>query len=126
MLNKKRLSVSDIRSSYQMYSKFFFKISQNSQKNTSARLSFLIKLQASACNFIKKGTLVQMFSYDFYKVFENTSLQNTSKQQLFWTIGQDDLSITFVLLIIYTLVISLTDKLQQMTVMEYEFMINNK
>ena len=109
-----------------MYSKFFFKISKNSEKNTSATFTFLIKLQVSARNLIKKGTLVQVFSYEFYKVFENTSLQNTSKQQLFWTIGLDDLSITFVLLIIYTLVLSLTDKLQQMTVMEYEFMINNK
>ena len=32
-------------------------ISQNSQENTCARASFLIILQASACNFIKKETL---------------------------------------------------------------------
>ena len=35
----------------------FLKTSQNSQENTCARVSFLIKLQASACNFIKKVTL---------------------------------------------------------------------
>ena len=35
-------------------------------ENTHARGSFLIKLQASACNFIKNETLVQMFSYEFW------------------------------------------------------------
>ena len=34
--------------------KVFLKISQNSQKNTCARVSFLIMLQHSDCNFIKK------------------------------------------------------------------------
>ena len=33
--------------------KAFLKIAQISQENTCARVSFLIKLQASACNFIK-------------------------------------------------------------------------
>ena len=32
--------------------KVFLEISQNSQENTCARVSFLIKLQAEACNFI--------------------------------------------------------------------------
>ena len=36
--------------------KVFLENSQNSQENTCARVSFLIKLQASACNFIKKET----------------------------------------------------------------------
>ena len=35
--------------------KMFLKISQNSQENTCARVSFLIKLLIEACNFIKKG-----------------------------------------------------------------------
>ena len=35
--------------------KLFLQISQNSQKNTCARVSFLKKLQASACNFIKSA-----------------------------------------------------------------------
>ena len=39
--------------------KVFLKISQNSHKSTCARISFLIKLQAEACNFIKKETLAQ-------------------------------------------------------------------
>ena len=40
----------------------FLEISQNSQKSTCARVSFLMKLQASACNFTKKETLAQVFS----------------------------------------------------------------
>ena len=37
--------------------KVFLETSQNSQENTCVRVSFLIKLQAAACNFIKKETL---------------------------------------------------------------------
>ena len=36
-----------------------------SQENNCARVSFLIKLQALACNFIKKGALTQVFSCEF-------------------------------------------------------------
>ena len=38
--------------------KIFLEISQNSQENTGTRASFLIKLQAEACNLIKKETLL--------------------------------------------------------------------
>ena len=41
------------------------KISQNSQENTCARVSFLIELQTEACNFIKKETLC--FTVNFEK-----------------------------------------------------------
>ena len=34
--------------------KVFLKFSQNSQENTCVVISFLIKLQAQACNFFKK------------------------------------------------------------------------
>ena len=45
---------------------------QNSQENTCARVSFLIiKLSASACNFIKKQTLAQMFSREFCEISKN-------------------------------------------------------
>ena len=37
--------------------KVSLEILQNSQENTSTRVSFLIKLQSLACNFIKKETL---------------------------------------------------------------------
>ena len=38
------------------------KNSQNSQEKTSAKASFLIKLQDSACNLTKKEVLAQVFS----------------------------------------------------------------
>ena len=44
------------------------KISQNSQENTCARVSFLIKLQAETCNFIlKKETWHRCFPVNFAK-----------------------------------------------------------
>ena len=50
----------------------FLEISQNSLENTCTRASFLIKLQAEACNFTKKETLAQVFSCEFYKISRNT------------------------------------------------------
>ena len=52
--------------------KVFLEISQNWQENTCAIVSFLIKLQAEACNFIKKETLAQVFSCQFCKISKNT------------------------------------------------------
>ena len=52
--------------------KVFLEISENSQENIRARGSFLIKLQASACNFIKKETLAQVFSCEFSEISKNT------------------------------------------------------
>ena len=59
---------------------------------------FLIKLQDSACNFIKKETLAQMSSCEFGKICKNTFFYRTSpvaafrgrfrfsvfNQKLFW------------------------------------------
>ena len=50
----------------------FLEISQNSQENTCARVSFLTKLQASVWNFIKEENLALVFSYEFYEVSKNT------------------------------------------------------
>ena len=50
----------------------FLEISQNLLENTSARVSFLIKLRASAWNFIKKETLAQVFSCEFCEICKNT------------------------------------------------------
>ena len=49
--------------------KVYLEISQNSQENICARVSFLIKL---ACNFIKKETLAQVFSCEFCEISKNT------------------------------------------------------
>ena len=62
------------RSSHERCSikKLFLKISQSSQENTCARVSFLINLQAEACNFIKKEILAQVLSCEFCKISKNT------------------------------------------------------
>ena len=55
---------------------------KSSQENTCARVSFLIKLQVQADNFIKKETLEQMFSCEICGNFKNalyrTHLQDCS------------------------------------------------
>ena len=51
--------------------KVFLKMSQNSLESTCARVSFLIKLQSWACNFIKKETLAQAFSCKFCEISMN-------------------------------------------------------
>ena len=45
-----------------LYKKVFLKILQNLQENT----------QTQACNFIKKETMVLVFSYEFCEIFKNT------------------------------------------------------
>ena len=49
-------------------------ISQNSQKNACASVSFLIKLQAEpeACSFTKKESMAQVFSSELCWIFKNT------------------------------------------------------
>ena len=44
---------------------------QNSQEKTCATVSFLIKLQAEAFNFIKKEALAQVFSCEFCETSKN-------------------------------------------------------
>ena len=56
--------------------KVLLEILQNSQKNTCARVSFLIKLQILVCNFIKKETLAQVFSGEFCKTSKNTFVEH--------------------------------------------------
>ena len=49
--------------------KVFLKISQNSQENTFAKVSFSVKLQPKACNFINKEALAQVFFCAFCEIF---------------------------------------------------------
>ena len=49
----------------------FLNISQNWRENTCARVSILIRLQAIACNFIKKETLAEVFSCEFWEIIKN-------------------------------------------------------
>ena len=57
--------------------KVFLEISQNSQENTCARDSFLIKLRAETCNFIKKESLAQVFSCEFCEISKSTFFYRT-------------------------------------------------
>ena len=61
--------------------KVFLEILQNSQENTCARVSFLIKLQASgrpqAYNFIENKTMTQVFSWEFCKICKNIFVHET-------------------------------------------------
>ena len=57
--------------------KVFLEISQNSQKNTSARFSFLIKRQVAGCNFIEKETLALVFFCEFCEISKNTFFHRT-------------------------------------------------
>ena len=58
--------------------KVFLKILPNSQENSCARASFLIKLQAWACNSIKKEALAQVLSCEFCKIPKNIFSYRTS------------------------------------------------
>ena len=46
----------------------FLEISQKSQENTCARISFLIKLQVLGLQLYKKETLAQIFSCEFWEI----------------------------------------------------------
>ena len=58
----------------------FLKILQSLQENTCARVSFLIKLLAEACNLIKKETLAQLFSCELSEILKTTFF----KERLLW------------------------------------------
>ena len=62
------------RSSHQRCSlkKVFLEISQSSQENTCARVSFFNKVAGLACNFIKKEALAHVFSCEFREISKNT------------------------------------------------------
>ena len=80
----------------------FLEISQNSQENTCARVSFLKNLQTSACNFIKEEALAQAFYCEFGEISRNTFfLQNTSgrlllKPSILWKRAPQGTHLTFI------------------------------
>ena len=56
--------------------KVFLEILHNSQENTCARVSFLIKLP-QACNLIKKESLSTLFFCEFCEISKNTFSHRT-------------------------------------------------
>ena len=65
-------AVTDAATRGVLWKKVFLEISQNSQENTCARVSFLIKLQGSGLQLFKKETLAQVFSCEFCEISKNT------------------------------------------------------
>ena len=57
--------------------KVLLKFSQNSQENTRVGVSFLIKLQASACNSIKKRDCEIGIFLWIWEIFNNTFFDRT-------------------------------------------------
>ena len=55
-----------------LWEKMFLEILHISQQNTCGRVSFLIKMQAQSCNFVKEKILAQVFSWKFCKISKNT------------------------------------------------------
>ena len=66
----------------------FLKISPNSQENACARVSFLVKLQIEACNFIKKDTVAQLFSSEFCENFNTAFCYRTLQVAAFYMLGR--------------------------------------
>ena len=58
-----------------LWEKVVLEISENSQENACVRVSFSIKLQAKACNSVKKEILALLFSSKFCEISKNTSGQ---------------------------------------------------
>ena len=58
-----------------LWKKVFLEISQISQENTCARVSFFNKVagpKSQTCSFIKKETLTQVFSCEFFEISKKT------------------------------------------------------
>ena len=75
----------------------FLKISQNSQESTCARVSFLIKLQADACNFIKTKTLPRCFPVNFLKCLRTSFFREhlrTNASKFVWLLRKSDFSLS--------------------------------
>ena len=71
-----KLTFSLVRQQYRSFEVFYKKsVRKNFAKftgKTCVTVSFLIKFQAGACNFIKKQTLTQVISCEFCQIFKNT------------------------------------------------------
>ena len=65
-----------------LWKKVFLKISQNSQENTCARVSFLIKLQIQPAALLTKR-LWNRFSFcELYEIFQNTFFSNNTSRAI--------------------------------------------
>ena len=77
-LQWRSICITEVAAGYVLYIKVLLVISQNSQKSSCVRVSFLIKLAASGLNFIKKILWHRCFPVNFAKSIRILFLQNTS------------------------------------------------
>ena len=70
------------------FKKYILKIWKNSQENTTIGVSFLIKLQASSCNFIKKSLWHRCFLLKFANFLRTLFLKNISGCYFWLTVFQ--------------------------------------
>ena len=84
---KQKLSYFKKRKSYRRFFikkavlKYFKKFTEK-KENTFLRVSFLIKMHASASNFIKK-TLAQVMFYEFWETFKSTCFREHLREAAF-------------------------------------------
>ena len=78
--------------------KVFLEISQNSQENTCARVSFFNKVAGVPATLLKKETLAQVFPCEFCKISKNTFFYRTPLVAAFNCAKAKD-QILFILLI---------------------------
>ena len=89
-----------------LYENMFFKFSQNSQENTCARVSFLIKLQALG---LRPGTLLtkrlwhRYFPVNFVKFLRTPFLQNPSTRLLLLMVKRKTRVFVFAILVAKTM-----------------------
>ena len=77
------------------YKKSFKEISENSQENTCARGSFLLKLQALSCSFIEKEALAQGFPCEFSEISKNTFSCRTFLVATSWALSRVPMNVLF-------------------------------
>ena len=86
--------------------KVFLEISQNSQENTCARASFLIKFQARSATSLKKRPWHRCFPMNFLKFLRTPFLQNTSGRLLLYFATKSYIFKTFLVVCLICLVFS--------------------
>ena len=65
--------------------KVFLELSQNSQEKQLCQCLFFNKVAGLACNFIKKETLAQVFSCEFWEISKNNFLHRKNLWNIWWS-----------------------------------------
>ena len=82
---RERIDISKVAARGVLWKKVFLEISQNSQENTCARVSFLIKLHTPPATLLKKRLWPRCFPVNFAK-FLGTPFHRTPPDDCLWHI----------------------------------------